>query len=96
MQSENMTTRPRIIPRKGRGFLAISALGDRLQIGVTADTEAEAVSRFRVAAARWRELLLLEPSSSQEVHAATVAASPSEALPQELAGERSPKAWPAK
>lgn len=56
---------PRIIPRKGRGYLAISAKEDSLQIGVTADTEADALSKFMATAAQWRALLAQAPQSER-------------------------------
>lgn len=59
---------PRIIRRKGRGYLAISPIGDRVQIGVTADTEADAVSKFTAAAAQWRALLAADPPNSAGGH----------------------------
>lgn len=45
---------PRITARECGGWLAVSGLGDPLQIGVTAPSEAEARERFREASERLR------------------------------------------
>jgi hypothetical protein len=48
---------PRIVARQRGGWLALSAVDDDLQIGVEADSEEEAIAKFRVTAERWREIL---------------------------------------
>lgn len=57
MMEKSDVGQPRIIRRRGRGYLAISAVGESLQIGVTADTEEEVVSKFMAVAAQWQALL---------------------------------------
>jgi len=48
---------PRIVHRKCGGWLALSAKGDPLKIGVLAATHEEAGSRFRIVREEWRALL---------------------------------------
>lgn len=57
---DNFLQVPRLIPRVRGGWLALSPLGDRIQIGVSAPTESEARDRYRSAAEAWRRTLASE------------------------------------
>ena len=45
--------RPRLIRRATGGWLAVSPDWARFLIGITADTESEAIDQFRASYARW-------------------------------------------
>jgi len=49
--------RPRIIPRKCGGWLAVSNDADPVKIGVTAASEVDADLEFRTARERWQVIL---------------------------------------
>ncbi len=49
--------KPRVVPREGGGWLAVSEPHDDLHIGVTAATEAEAREQFEKAVEAWLRLL---------------------------------------
>ena len=55
-----MVPKPRLIERQCGGILALSPRRARFQIGVTADTDAEAESAFWKAYVRWCELVPLD------------------------------------
>lgn len=46
-----------VTPRDVGGYLAVSAPGENLRIGVLGETETEAMTAFDIAAQRWVELL---------------------------------------
>jgi hypothetical protein len=49
--------RPDLIRRTGGGWLAVAPTGSFLSIGVTAQTQEEAVEKFRTVFSRWVEIL---------------------------------------
>jgi len=55
----NQIMTPVTIRRASGAWLAVSPSGAELKIGVTGDTEAEAVEHFRTALSKW--LALIEP-----------------------------------
>lgn len=63
---------PRILPLRGGGFLAVSALGQRPRIGVRGDSEAEARAAFRRSYLRWSDLI----AAATERVAASVRSAP--------------------
>lgn len=52
-----MDVHPETIKRRCGGWLAVSPVGQPLRIGVTAETEEEAVEEFCRSFSRWMELL---------------------------------------
>ena len=53
----NAPLRPRIIPRKCGGWLAVSNDADPVQIGVTAASEVDADLQFQQTRRRWQAIL---------------------------------------
>jgi len=53
----NLSSSPRIVARKCGGWLAVSPPNSALRIGVTANTQDEAASKFTAAEAEWSLLL---------------------------------------
>jgi hypothetical protein len=55
IQPETVTTlEPRLIERRGGGWLAVTEDDSPVRIGVVGDTEADARERFNEALAQWR------------------------------------------
>jgi hypothetical protein len=49
--------RPRLLPRAGGGWLAVSQDGAQFPIGVTGETPEKALDLYRAELAEWRKLL---------------------------------------
>ena len=56
--------RPRLIPRRCGGWLAVSNARDPVKIGVTAASKAEARLEFDKTRERWREILATPKAST--------------------------------
>lgn len=62
---QNVDILPTLKARKCGGWLATSPHGSDIRIGVTADSEEAARTKFRMALAQWRTLLARDiPKSS--------------------------------
>ena len=60
MEAANFSTpdtNPKTVHRQCGGWLAVAPATARFRIAVTADTEDEAIERFRLAQCRWAQIL---------------------------------------
>lgn len=57
MSINNQIMHPVTIRRASGAWLAVSPIGSELKIGVTGDTEIEAVENFRAAFSTWLDLI---------------------------------------
>ena len=54
-------TKPKIVKRECGGWLAVAPPRAAFRMGVTAQSEDEAIEKFKISQARWAEILLSEP-----------------------------------
>jgi hypothetical protein len=55
----------RLVPRQKGDWLALSALGESIQIGVVGATEEEARESFLLALGAWKDVLAASPSGDE-------------------------------